>query len=119
MPQPSHDYPSQFGLMERILASVGKLLTNPRNVMRPHLPNVRYHSSGGAPANWPKQWVQDVLPVAGSVYRQITFTTPGAPAGHWNVTVTPTFETSACELTDKQLAKAGYRLAEVLKKVLP
>ena len=71
------------------------------------------------PANWPKQWAQDVLPVAGSVYRQITLTTPGAQAGHWNVTVTPAFETGARELTDKQLAKAGYRLAEVLKKILP
>ena len=55
--------------------------------------------------------------MAGSVYCQITLTTPGAQAGHWNVTVTPTFETSARELTDQQLAKAGYRLAEVLKKI--
>ena len=39
--------------------------------------------------------------------------------GHLNVTVTPTFETSARELTDKQLAKTGCRLAEVLKAVLP
>ena len=73
----------------------------------------------GTRKNWPKQWVQDVLPVTDSVYRQITLTTPGAQAGHWNVTVTPTFETSARELTDKQLAKAGYWLAEVLKKILP
>lgn len=87
--------------------------------MRPHLPNVRYHSSGGTPANWPKQWAQDVLPLAGSVDRKITLITPGAQAGHWNVTVTPAFETSARELTDQQLAKAGYRLAEVLKKILP
>ena len=57
--------------------------------------------------------------MAGSVYRQITLTTPGAQAGHWNVTVTPAFETSAHELTDQQFAKAGYRLAEVLKKTLP
>ncbi len=73
----------------------------------------------GTPANWPKQWAEDVLPVADSVYRQITFTTPGAQTGHWNVTVTPTVETSARELTDQQLAKAGYRLAEVLKRILP
>ena len=59
------------------------------------------------------------LPVAGSVYRQITLTTPGAQAGHWHVTVTPTFETSVREMTDQQLAKAGYRLAEVLKKIWP
>ena len=76
-------------------------------------------ANSGAPTNWPKQWAQDVLPVAGSVYRQITLTTPGAQPGHWNVTVTPTFETSARELTDQQLAKAGYRLAEVLKRILP
>ena len=76
-------------------------------------------AASGAAANWPKQWAQDVLPVAGSVYRQITLTTPGAQAGHWHVTVTPTFETSARELTDQQLAKAGYRLAEVLKAALP
>jgi len=33
--------------------------------------------------------------------------------------LTPTFETTARELTDQQLAKAGYRLAEVLKAILP
>lgn len=49
------------------------------------------------PANRPKQWAQDVLPVAGSVYRQLTLTTPGAQAGHWHVTVTPAFETSAAQ----------------------
>ena len=76
-------------------------------------------ATSGAPANWPKQWAQDVRPVAGSVYRQITLTTPGAQAGHWHVTVTPAFETSARELTGQQLAKAGYRLAEVLKRILP
>lgn len=54
-----------------------------------------------------------------SVYSQITLTTPGAQAGHWHVTVTPSFETSVRELTDKQLAKAGNRLAEVLKAILP
>jgi len=61
-------------------------------------------ATSGTPANWPKQWAQDVLPVAGSVYRQITHTTPGAQAGHWHVTVTTAFETSARELTDQQLA---------------
>ena len=66
-------------------------------------------ATSGASANWPKQWAQDVLPVAGSVYRQITLTTPGAQAGHWHVTVTPAFETSARELTDQQFAKAGWR----------
>ena len=71
------------------------------------------------PLNWPKQWAQDVLPLADSVYRQIPLTTPGAQAGHWLVTVTSAFETSAREPTDQQLAKAGYRLAEVLKVVLP
>ena len=69
--------------------------------------------------HWTKQWAQNVLPVADSVYRQITLTTPGVQACHWHVTVTPTFETSARELTDQQLAKAGFRLAEVLKKILP
>ena len=57
--------------------------------------------------------------MADSVYRQITLTTPGAQAGHWHVAVTPAFETSARELTGQQLAKAGYRLAEVLKRILP
>ena len=76
-------------------------------------------ANSGAPANWPKQWANNALPLADSVYRQITLTTPGTKAGHWNVTVTPTFETSARELTDKQLAKAGYRLAAVLKAILP
>ena len=84
----------------------------------PH-PAPGWANSGACPRNWPKQWAQDVLPVAGSMYRQITLTTPGAQACHWHVTVTPAFETSARELTDQQLAKAGYRLAEVLKKILP
>ena len=39
------------------------------------------------------------------MYRQITLTTPGAQVGHWHVTVTPTFDTSARELTDEHLAK--------------
>jgi len=33
--------------------------------------------------------------------------------------VTPAFETTARELTEQQLAKAGCRLAEVLKAILP
>ncbi len=52
------------------------------------------------------------LPVAGSVYRQLTLTTPGAPAGHWNVTVTPTFEISARDLTDQQLAASKRSFAD-------
>ncbi|MCE9553061.1 MAG: hypothetical protein K8T91_06740 [Planctomycetes bacterium] len=63
--------------------------------------------------------VEDSLPLARHVYDQVTLAEEPDSEGRWEITVADGFENDAATFTDKQLAKAGYRLAELLKAIYP
>ncbi len=81
----------------------------------------------GLIASWPEKWVNDTLQLSEQCYAGIKLsdrhTVPGDethPAhDEWKVTLPPGYDQRAANIVELELAKAGYRLAEVLKAIWP
>ncbi|HEX8372053.1 MAG TPA: S1/P1 nuclease [Chthoniobacterales bacterium] len=90
-------------------------------------PAKREWKAAGAVTTWPQQWATDTLGLSKLCFEGITlgkrFKVPwdGKQPEHfeWKVTLAPDYDAKARDIVEVQLAKAGYRLAELLKAVWP
>ena len=77
--------------------------------------------TSGYISGWPTKWANEVLPIAREAHEKLAFRT--APHG-WNATPTggatyATYDQWAAGQVSTEIARAGYRLAAVLKKIWP
>lgn len=81
----------------------------------------------GAVETWPEQWANDTLQLSPKCYENITLrnrhTIPADdkhPAhDEWVVTLPADYGAKSADVVEVQLAKAGWRLAEMLKAIFP
>lgn len=73
--------------------------------------------TGGGIYDWPAAWASDTLKAARAAYQGVTFS--GLPGGHWSATLPATYTSDANALKEKQLEKAGARLAQLLQAIWP
>jgi hypothetical protein len=73
--------------------------------------------TAGAPETWAAQWATEILPLAVDAHNRLTIRKrPFAfPSCTWTTTLDPTYQGWATEQVRIQLAKAGFRLAALLK----
>jgi hypothetical protein len=76
--------------------------------------------------NWPQKWANESIALAADVYARLElgprYVAQDKSGNHptWNVERKPSnYATRARDAADAQLAKAGYRLAELLKHIWP
>jgi hypothetical protein len=84
------------------------------------------NATSGDVADWPQRWADQAVPVAAQAYMQLELaarhTVPDGNGGHaeWDVAAKPDNYTDlARDASDRQIAKAGYRLAALLKRIWP
>ncbi|HET9261442.1 MAG TPA: S1/P1 nuclease [Vicinamibacterales bacterium] len=83
-----------------------------------------WNASGDADS-WPEQWANDALPHAKTIHRGIGITAylgpdeAGRTPHRWRIQQPAGYDDLARTLIPAQLAKAGYRLAAVLKAIWP
>ncbi len=83
--------------------------------------------SSGPPATWPQQWATDTLQLSSQALHGIKLsnrhTVPAdekhPPHTEWTVTLPPGYEEQAANVVEMELAKGGYRFAELLKAIWP
>ncbi len=84
--------------------------------------------TAGAPRLWPELWANETLHRSASCYEGIRpvdrVTVPPDekhvnPHDEWRIKLPPGYDDRAGDLVEVQLAKAGYRLAELLKAIWP
>jgi hypothetical protein len=73
----------------------------------------------GAPETWAVQWATEILPLAAQVHDRLTISKrPFAfPSCTWTTTPDPAYQDWAKDQARTQLAKAGFRLAALLKAI--
>src|SRR5262249_3864993 len=81
----------------------------------------------GLPEAWPAQWASEILPLANAALTKIDVG-DGTPAGNeergglqctWPVTLNKEYANWANKQALNQLGKAGFRLAGLLRAVMP
>jgi hypothetical protein len=89
-------------------------------------PPAGWETSGDA-ETWPQQWVAEIMPLAVRAYKpdisgEVRAGPPPFPsrtvACKWGIALDQTYHDDASETAGKQLHKAGYRLAALLKAAL-
>ena len=70
----------------------------------------------GAMKYWPKQWADDTLAQARIAYSGVTVLSVDDRG--WDIAVPATYDQTSAALVQNQLAKGGYRLAQLLKAAL-
>lgn len=81
--------------------------------------------AGGDANLWPEQWANDSLNAARAAYAGIRINGRHNPppgdhrATQWGVSLPANYVRTAADTTRTQLAKAGFRLAELLKAIWP
>ena len=81
----------------------------------------------GPPETWPQQWATETLQLASQCYDGIKISerhTVPADEKHpehdeWQVTLPPNYDKRAEKIVQVELAKAGYRLAQLLQAIWP
>jgi len=80
----------------------------------------------GDPVSWPEQWATEGLYLAKSAYADIVIVDKvkvtnrrGVEYANWYSKLPPTYIQESTEVTRKQLAVAGHRLAALLKSIWP
>ena len=75
-------------------------------------------ASGSFMSGWAVKWANEVMPIATEAHNRLTFRT--APHG-WNAKAAdlPAYDAWATQQVTTELNHAGFRLAEVLKKIWP
>lgn len=81
----------------------------------------------GPPRTLPAQWATETLQLSEPCFKGITLTDrTTVPAEEkrpehveWKVTLPPGYETSSADTVELELAKAGWRLAEILQAIWP
>jgi S1/P1 Nuclease len=77
--------------------------------------------TGGSPETWALQWVAEIMPLARQAHESLTIrksTKPAFPSGcTWETALNPAYEDWAMERARVQLAKAGFRLAALLRAI--
>jgi hypothetical protein len=73
----------------------------------------------GAPETWPAQWASEVLPLAAEAHARLAIRkrSDPFPACRWTTTIDAGYEDWAQAQAKVQLAKAGVRLAALLKAI--
>jgi hypothetical protein len=75
--------------------------------------------SAGPLKGWAAAWASDTVVAAHTAFKGLEFAGTGGPHS-WSVQLDdPNYEKSASQLKEKQLAKAGARLAELLNTIWP
>jgi hypothetical protein len=81
-------------------------------------------STAGAPETWATQWVAEIMPVANEAHQRLTIRKGPKPSPFtftggctWVTTLDPTYQDWAKERVRIQIAKAGFRLAAMLKAI--
>ena len=80
--------------------------------------------TAGAPETWAAQWATEVMPLASEALQNLTIRKGARPSPFpstggctWVAALDPTYEGWATERARYQLAKAGFRLAALLKAI--
>lgn len=75
--------------------------------------------SGPFMSGWPVKWANEMMPIATAAHNRLTFRT--APSQKWNATAAdlPGYHQWAAAQVRTEIARAGYRLAAILKKIWP
>lgn len=82
----------------------------------------------GDPASWPAQWAGSALPLAREARAglrlgpRVEVPNPNAPPpfrSEWTVALPPDYERLALDAVDLQIARGGYRLAQLLQAIWP
>lgn len=71
----------------------------------------------GSVMNWPAQWASKAIRTSRDVYGNLQIA--GPRGDKWEVTAPASFDTDSREALEQQIAKGGYRLAELLKEIWP
>lgn len=73
--------------------------------------------TAGAPETWAAQWATEILPLAVEAHNRLTIRKRpfSFPSCTWTTTLDPTYQGWATEQARIQIAKAGFRLAALLK----
>jgi S1/P1 Nuclease len=82
--------------------------------------------TSGDVSTWSRRWADEILPLAREAHERIKVTVPGVDqqASHdkvecrWEATLQGNYDDWAAEKVREQLAKAGFRLAEMLRVLL-
>lgn len=82
----------------------------------------------GDPESWPAQWATSILPLARTARTglqlgaRVEVPNPYPPPEYrseWTVALPPDYERRALDVVDQQLARGGYRLANLLQAIWP
>jgi hypothetical protein len=83
-----------------------------------------YWQTDGDVETWAEKWATEILPVARTAHTKLIFTFKerkeldhGKVACSWTTQLSPDYSKWASDQARKQLAKAGFRLAAVLKAI--
>jgi hypothetical protein len=81
--------------------------------------------TSGEPETWPEQWATEIMPLAKDALTRVQIgpvmysANARGPACFWPVTLSRDYTTRANQQALAQIGKAGFRLAAVLRAVLP
>ena len=80
--------------------------------------------TAGAPETWSAQWASEIMPLAVEAHARLTIRKGSKPSPFpftggctWETTLEPSYEDWAKAQARNQLAKAGFRLAVLLKAI--
>lgn len=92
-----------------------------------HPPRAEWKTTGPA-VTWPEKWATETLALSSQCYKGIILSNRHTlppderhPAAHdeWDVKLPPGYDNRAGDIVELELAKAGWRLAELLKTIWP
>ena len=95
-----------------------------QRIVRELAPDAAWRTAGDVDG-WPAHWATEVLPIAREAYEGITLTEylghdeRRGVAQRWRITQRPGYDAMATARVRVQLARAGYRLAAVLRAIWP